>query len=97
MLATGINTPVGIKLRGEDLEQLSEIGEQIEALLRPLPDVLSAYSERVTGGNFIDIDIDVFFLESRFVKRSVFAQIFKVDHSYFCLSTDKIRLQQNRG
>ncbi|MDP8203775.1 MAG: CusA/CzcA family heavy metal efflux RND transporter, partial [Candidatus Tenebribacter mawsonii] len=58
MLATGIKTPVGIKLMGEDLEQLSEIGEQIEALLRPLPDVLSAYSERVTGGNFIDIDID---------------------------------------
>jgi hypothetical protein len=58
MLATGIKTPVGIKLMGEDLQQLSEIGEQIEALLRPLPDVLSAYSERVTGGNFIDIDID---------------------------------------
>jgi copper/silver efflux system protein len=58
MLATGIKTPVGIKLMGEDLEQLSELGEQIEALLRPLPDVLSAYSERVTGGNFIDIDID---------------------------------------
>ena len=58
MLATGIKTPVGIKLMGEDLEQLSEIGEKIEALLRPLPDVLSAYSERVTGGNFIDINID---------------------------------------
>ena len=58
MLATGIKTPVGIKLMGNDLEELSEIGEQIEALLRPLPDVTSAYSERVTGGNFIDINID---------------------------------------
>ncbi|NQT64869.1 MAG: efflux RND transporter permease subunit, partial [FCB group bacterium] len=58
MLATGIKTPVGIKLMGEDLNQLSEIGEQIEALLRSQPDVLSVYSERVTGGNFIDIDID---------------------------------------
>jgi copper/silver efflux system protein len=58
MLATGIKTPVGIKLMGEDLEELSLIGEQIEALLRPLPEVTSAYSERVTGGNFIDIKID---------------------------------------
>jgi len=58
MLATGIKTPVGIKLMGEDLEELSLIGEQIEALLRPLPEVISAYSERVTGGNFIDIIID---------------------------------------
>jgi len=58
MLATGIKTPVGIKLMGDNLNQLSEIGKKIEALLRPLPEVLSAYSERVTGGNFIDIDIN---------------------------------------
>jgi copper/silver efflux system protein len=58
MLATGIKTPVGIKLMGDDLEELSAIGEKIEALLRQMPDTLSAYSERVTGGNYIDIDID---------------------------------------
>jgi len=58
MLATGIKTPVGIKLMGDDLEVLSEIGKKFEALLRPIPDVMSVYSERVTGGNFIDIDID---------------------------------------
>jgi len=58
MLATGIKTPVGIKLMGDDLQELSNIGEKIEALLRPLPDVMSVYSERVTGGNFVDIDID---------------------------------------
>ena len=57
MLATGIKTPVGIKLLGPDLEVLSGIGERIEAALRELPDTLSAYSERVVGGNFIDIDI----------------------------------------
>ena len=57
MLATGIKTPVGIKLMGNDLERLSGIGQQIEAVVRRLPDTLSAYSERVTGGNFIDIDI----------------------------------------
>ena len=58
MLATGIKTPVGIKLLGDDLEQLSQIGQQIEAVVGQLPDTLSAYSERVTGGNYIDIDIN---------------------------------------
>ena len=58
MLATGIKTPVGIKLMGNDLEELSQIGQKIEAVIRQVPDTLSVYSERVTGGNFIDIDID---------------------------------------
>jgi Cu(I)/Ag(I) efflux system membrane protein CusA/SilA len=57
MLATGIKTPVGIKLLGDDLQQLSEIGQEIEALIRELPDTASVYSERVTGGNFIDVQI----------------------------------------
>jgi len=57
MLATGIKTPVGIKLLGADLAQLSEIGQQIEAVLGELPDTKSVYSERVVGGNYIDIDI----------------------------------------
>ena len=57
MLATGIKTPVGIKLMGADLNVLSEVGQKIEAVVRGLPDTLSAYSERVVGGNFIDIKI----------------------------------------
>ncbi|MCO4770647.1 MAG: CusA/CzcA family heavy metal efflux RND transporter [Deltaproteobacteria bacterium] len=57
MLATGIKTPVGVKLLGDDLDELSEVGQRIEAALRPLPDTLSVYSERVVGGNFIDVDI----------------------------------------
>ncbi|QQR89812.1 MAG: efflux RND transporter permease subunit [Myxococcales bacterium] len=57
MLATGIKTPVGIKLLGADLNELSAVGSQIEAVLGTLPDTLSAYSERVVGGNFIDIHI----------------------------------------
>ena len=57
MLATGIKTPVGIKLMGSDLQTLSEVGSQIEAVLQGLPDTASAYSERVTGGNFIDVKI----------------------------------------
>jgi len=58
MLATGIKTPVGIKLMGDDLTVLSEVGQQMEAVIGGLPDTLSVYSERVVGGNFIDIDID---------------------------------------
>ena len=58
MLATGIKTPVGIKLMGDDLNVLSELGQKIEAVMTELPDTLSVYSERVVGGNFVDIDIN---------------------------------------
>ena len=57
MLATGIKTPVGIKLLGSDLGRLSRLGEKIEAVLRELPGTQSVYSERVTGGKFIDIRV----------------------------------------
>ena len=58
MLATGIKTPVGIKLLGDDLEVLSETGQQIEAAIRAMEDTKSVYSERVVGGNYVDIDVD---------------------------------------
>ncbi|WP_027714182.1 efflux RND transporter permease subunit [Desulfuromonas sp. TF] len=58
MLSTGIKTPVGIKIMGPDLKTLSDIGEEIEALVRTVPGTLSAYSERVTGGNYLDFVID---------------------------------------
>jgi len=57
MLATGIKTPVGIKLMGSDLEVLSQVGQEIEAVLQELPETASAYSERVVGGNYIDIEV----------------------------------------
>jgi Cu(I)/Ag(I) efflux system membrane protein CusA/SilA len=57
MLATGIKTPIGIKLLGDDLSVLSEVGEQIEAALTPLPGTASVYAERVVGGNYVDIRI----------------------------------------
>jgi Cu(I)/Ag(I) efflux system membrane protein CusA/SilA len=57
MLSTGIKTPVGIKLMGEDLNVLSELGSRIEAVVRDIPGTLSAYSERVTGGNYLDFMI----------------------------------------
>ena len=58
MLSTGIKTPVGIKIMGDDLEVLSRLGEQIEAIVRDIPGTLSAFSERVVGGNYLDFQID---------------------------------------
>jgi len=58
MLSTGIKTPVGIKIMGDDLATLNQLGEQIEAVVRDIPGTLSAFSERVTGGNYLDYTID---------------------------------------
>ncbi len=58
MLATGIKTPVGIKIMGDDLEILSRLGEEVEAVMREVPGTLSAFSERVVGGNYLDYEID---------------------------------------
>ena len=57
MLATGIKTPLGIKLLGDDLAELNEVGQQIEAVIRALPDTKSVYSERVMGGHYVDIEV----------------------------------------
>ncbi len=58
MLATGIKTPVGIKVAGSDLKQIQQIGEQLETILAKLPGTVSVYSERVAGGRYLKIDID---------------------------------------
>ncbi|MDA0978915.1 MAG: CusA/CzcA family heavy metal efflux RND transporter, partial [Proteobacteria bacterium] len=58
MLATGIKTPVGIKVAGPDLSVIQSIGEQLESILKPVPGTVSVYSERVSGGRYIDIDIN---------------------------------------
>ena len=57
MLATGIKTPVGIKLLGPDLSVLSKVGQEIEGVLRNLKGTASVYAERVVGGNYIDIKV----------------------------------------
>ncbi|MEO8453091.1 MAG: CusA/CzcA family heavy metal efflux RND transporter, partial [Gemmatimonadota bacterium] len=57
MLATGIKTPVGIKILGPNLNVLAKIGEQIEGLLHNVQGTASVYAERVTGGNFLDVKI----------------------------------------
>ena len=58
MLSTGIKTPVGIKVAGPDLEVLERLGKGIEHVVRQVPGTLSAYAERVMGGNYVDISID---------------------------------------
>ncbi|MFQ3186654.1 MAG: Cu(I)/Ag(I) efflux system membrane protein CusA/SilA [Marinomonas primoryensis] len=58
MLATGIKTPVGIKVAGPDLKVIQDIGLQLEKILKPVEGTASVYSERVAGGRYVNIDID---------------------------------------
>ena len=58
MLATGIKTPVGIKIAGADLKTLERIGERVEGALSPLDGTQSVYAERVMGGTFLDVTVD---------------------------------------
>src|SRR3546814_218334 len=59
MLATGIRTPVGIKLFGNDLEQLDALATEIEAVVREVPGTTSAFAERLTGAYYLDITPDL--------------------------------------
>jgi Cu(I)/Ag(I) efflux system membrane protein CusA/SilA len=58
MLATGIKTPVGIKISGPDLGVIAGIGEEIEKALKPLEGTASVYAERVSDARFIDVNIN---------------------------------------
>jgi len=54
MLTTGVRTPVGIKILGDDLNKIQEIGEHIERVLRDVPGTTSVFAERTAGGYFLD-------------------------------------------
>ena len=58
MLATGIRTPVGIKVFGKDLGEIENLAKQIEAVVKTVPGTSSAYAERATGGYYLDIEPD---------------------------------------
>ena len=58
MLATGIKTPVGIKVAGADLAQLERIAGEIETVIRQVPGTSSVFAERVMGGNYIEFNIN---------------------------------------
>ena len=58
MLATGVKTPVGIKVSGPSLDVIQQIGSRIESVLADFPGTLSVYSERVSGGRYVTVDIN---------------------------------------
>jgi Cu(I)/Ag(I) efflux system membrane protein CusA/SilA len=58
MLATGIKTPVGIKVAGPNLAELERVASEIEAVVKQVPGTASVFAERVMGGNYIEFNID---------------------------------------
>jgi Cu(I)/Ag(I) efflux system membrane protein CusA/SilA len=58
MLATGIKSPVGVKVAGTKLEEVDRIAAEIERVVKQIPGVTSAFAERLTGGRYIDVKID---------------------------------------
>jgi len=58
MLATGIKSPIGIKVNGTDLAVIDQVATEIERAVKMVPGVTSALAERLTGGRYVDIDID---------------------------------------
>jgi copper/silver efflux system protein len=58
MLATGIRTPIGIKVFGKSLAEIEKLAREIESVVKGVPGTTSAYAERVTGGYYLDIEPD---------------------------------------
>ena len=58
MQATGIRTPVGIKIMGPDLDAIEELGRRIERIVREVPGANSVYAERAATGRYVDVDVD---------------------------------------
>lgn len=58
MLATGIKTPVGVKIAGADLSVIQSLGQQVETVLKQVPGTASVFAERVAGSRYVTIDID---------------------------------------
>ncbi|MFN3727450.1 MAG: efflux RND transporter permease subunit [Allosphingosinicella sp.] len=58
MLATGIKSPVGVKLSGPDLDTLERLGREVEEAVRPIEGTTSAVSDRIGGGRYVDIEVN---------------------------------------
>jgi Cu(I)/Ag(I) efflux system membrane protein CusA/SilA len=58
MLSTGIKSPIGIKVSGSNLASIDSVAQQIETVAKRVPGITSALAERLTGGNYIDVNID---------------------------------------
>src|SRR5437660_4347447 len=58
MLATGIKSPIGVKIAGADLQVIDGLARQVEAAVRNVPGVTSAFAERLSGGRYVEVNID---------------------------------------
>src|SRR3989475_7951285 len=58
MALTGIKTPVGMKLQGTNLEQIQQLGAQVQKILSGLPQVRSVFAERVSQGFYINVEVN---------------------------------------
>ena len=58
MLATGIKSPIGVKITGNQLTEIDQVAQQVQQLAKQVPGVSSALAERLLGGRYIDVDID---------------------------------------
>ncbi|MBS1225579.1 MAG: heavy metal efflux pump, CzcA family, partial [Proteobacteria bacterium] len=58
MLATGIKTPLGVKVAGSDPAVIQQVGERLEQVIRAIPGAASVYSERVAGGRYVDVAVN---------------------------------------
>lgn len=58
MLSTGIKSPIGIKVSGSDLDQIDRVAQQVEQLAKKVPGISSALAERLSGGRYINVEID---------------------------------------
>ncbi len=58
MLATGIKSPIGVKVSGDDLAQIERVALEVESVAKTVPGVSSALAERLSGGRYVDVDID---------------------------------------
>ena len=58
MLSTGIKSPIGVKVAGDDLAAIDKVAQRIATVAAKVPGVTSAFADRLTGGRYIDVDID---------------------------------------
>ncbi|WP_150298820.1 efflux RND transporter permease subunit [Pseudomonas profundi] len=58
MLATGIKSPIGVKVYGAELAQIDKVAQSVERIAKTVPGVSSAVADRITGGRYIDVDIN---------------------------------------
>ncbi len=58
MLATGIKSPIGVKVAGTNLDDIDQVAQSVEQVAKAVPGVSSALAERLTGGRYVDVDVD---------------------------------------